>query len=115
MWYELEGCIDVLVYYMLQDNGNVQVCNWCWMDGEVEEVIGEVSVIGDDSVWLVVSFLFKGLCWLLFIKGDYWVIQIVLDYSVLLVGSLDCKFFWLFLCMLMLDCIVQDYYLVCVC
>lgn len=74
MCYELEGCIDVLVYYILFDNGNVGVINCCCMDGEIEEVIGEVCVVDNDSVCLEVSFLFKGLCWLLFVKGDYWVI-----------------------------------------
>ncbi|WP_422505787.1 lipocalin family protein [Stenotrophomonas sp. GZD-301] len=111
MRHEPEGCTDVSAHYTLQDNGNVQVLNRCRMDGEVEEAVGEASVTGDDSARLAVSFLPKGLRWLPFTKGDYWVIQIAPDYSVSLVGSPDRKFLWLLARTPTLDRTVQDHYL----
>jgi apolipoprotein D and lipocalin family protein len=76
MRHEPEGCTDVSAHYTLLDNGNVGVTNRCRMDGDVEEATGEACAIDNDSARLEVSFLPKGLRWLPFAKGDYWVIQV---------------------------------------
>lgn len=75
MRHEPEGCTDVSAHYTLLDNGNVGVTNRCRMDGEIEEATGEACAVDNDSARLEVSFLPKGLRWLPFAKGDYWVIQ----------------------------------------
>jgi len=111
MRHEPEGCTDVSANYSLQDDGNVRVHNRCRMDGEVEEAIGEACVVDNDSARLAVSFLPKGLRWLPFTKGDYWVMQIAPDYSVSLVGSPDRGFLWLLARTPQLDRTVQDHYL----
>ena len=111
MRHEPEACTDVSANYSLKDNGNVRVHNRCRMAGEIEEAIGEATVVDNDSARLAVSFLPKGLRWLPFTKGDYWVIQIAPDYSVSLVGSPDRKYLWLLARTPNLDRTVQDHYL----
>jgi len=111
MRHEPEGCTDVSANYSLQDDGNVRVQNRCRMDGEIEEAIGEACVVGNDSARLEVSFLPKGLRWLPFTKGDYWVMQVAPDYSVALVGSPDRSYLWLLARTPRLDRTVQDHYL----
>ena len=98
-------------HYQLLDNGNVAVTNRCRMDGEIEEATGEACAIDNDSARLEVSFLPKGLRWLPFAKGDYWVIQVAPDYSVALVGSPDRKYLWLLAREPRLDATVQEHYL----
>lgn len=111
MRHEPEACTDVSAHYSLKDNGNVRVHNRCRMTGEIEEAIGEATVVDNDSARLAVSFLPKGLRWLPFTKGDYWVIQIAPDYSVSLVGSPDRRYLWLLSRTPNLDRTVQDHYL----
>ena len=111
MRHEPEACTDVSAHYSLQDNGNIRVHNRCRMDGEIEEAIGEASVVDNDSARLAVRFLPKGLRWLPFTKGDYWVIQIAPDYSVSLVGSPDRQYLWLLSRTPHLDKTVRDHYL----
>ncbi len=111
MRHEPDGCTDVSAHYQLLDNGNVQVHNRCRMDGEVEEAIGEACPVDNDSARLAVSFLPKGLCWLPFTKGDYWVVQVAPDYSVALVGSPDRRYLWLLAREPQLDATVRDHYL----
>ena len=111
MRHEPEACTDVSANYSLKDNGNVRVHNRCRMAGEIEEAVGEATVVDNDSARLAVSFLPKGLRWLPFTKGDYWVIQIAPDYSVSLVGSPDRKYLWLLAREPRLDATVQDHYL----
>ncbi len=111
MRHEPAACTDVSANYSLQENGNVRVHNRCRLDGVVEEAIGEASVVDKDSARLAVSFLPKGLRWLPFTKGDYWVMQVAPDYSVSLVGSPDRKYLWLLARTPQLDRTVQDHYL----
>ena len=95
MRHEPEGCTDVSAHYTLLDNGNVGVTNRCRMDGEIEEATGEACAVDNDSARLEVSFLPKGLRWLPFAKGDYWVIYHDEDYRVALVGHPEHKYLWL--------------------
>ena len=111
MRHEPEACTDVSANYTLKDNGNVRVHNRCRMAGAIEEAVGEATVVDNDSARLAVSFLPKGLRWLPFTKGDYWVIQIAPDYSVSLVGSPDRRYLWLLSRTPHLDRTVQEHYL----
>jgi apolipoprotein D and lipocalin family protein len=111
MKHEPDGCTDVSAHYSLKENGHVAVLNRCRMDGEIEEAEGEACPVDNDSARLEVSFLPKGLRWIPFTKGDYWVIQVAPDYSVALVGSPDRKYLWLLSRTPTLDTTVQDHYL----
>ncbi len=111
MRHEPEECTDVSAHYSLKENGNIEVRNRCRMQGEVEEALGEACVADHDSARLEVTFLPKGLRWLPFTKGDYWVMQIAPDYSISLVGSPDRKFLWLLARTPTLDATAQEHYL----
>jgi len=111
MKHEPDGCTDVSAHYSLKENGHVAVLNRCRMDGEIEEAEGEACPVDNDSARLEVSFLPKGLRWIPFTKGDYWVIQVAPDYSVALVGSPDRKYLRLLSRTPTLDTTVQDHYL----
>ena len=111
MKHEPDGCTDVSAHYSLKEHGHVAVLNRCRMDGEIEEAEGEACPVDNDSARLEVSFLPKGLRWIPFTKGDYWVIQVAPDYSVALVGSPDRKYLWLLSRTPALDTTVQDHYL----
>lgn len=111
MQHEPEACTDVSAHYSLQEDGNVRVHNRCRVDGVVEEAIGEACVVDNDSARLEVSFLPKGLRWLPFTKGDYWIMQVAPDYSVALVGSPDRRYLWLLARTPQLDRTVEDHYL----
>jgi len=90
-WYEIArlpmshepvDCTDVTANYTLIDDGHVAVVNKCRVDGEIEEAHGEACPVDKDPARLQVTFLPKGLRWLPFTKGDYWIIQVAPDYSV---------------------------------
>ncbi|MFG6111541.1 lipocalin family protein [Stenotrophomonas nematodicola] len=111
MKHEPEDCTDVSAHYSLKDNGHVAVLNRCRLGNEIEEAEGEACAVDNDSARLEVSFLPRGLRWIPFTKGDYWVIQVAPDYSVALVGSPDRKFLWLLSRTPTLDATVQEHYL----
>ncbi|MCY1453105.1 Outer membrane lipoprotein Blc [compost metagenome] len=112
MSHEPVDCTDVTANYSLNDKGHVRVVNRCRVDGEVEEAEGEACPVDEnDPARLEVSFLPKGLRWLPFTKGDYWVIQVAPDYSVALVGSPDRKYLWLLAREPHLDATTQEHYL----
>jgi apolipoprotein D and lipocalin family protein len=112
MSHEPVDCTDVTAHYSLEDNGHVKVVNRCRVDGEVEEAEGEACPVDEnDPARLEVSFLPKGLRWIPFTKGDYWVIQVAPDYSVALVGSPDRKYLWLLAREPHLDATTQEHYL----
>jgi apolipoprotein D and lipocalin family protein len=95
MKHEPDGCTDVSAHYSLKENGHVAVLNRCRMDGEIEEAEGEACPVDNDSARLEVSFLPKGLRWIPFTKGDYWILRLSEDYDVALVGSPDRRYLWL--------------------
>lgn len=111
MKHEPEDCTDVSAHYSLKDNGHVAVLNRCRLGDQIEEAEGEACAQDNDSARLAVSFLPRGLRWIPFTKGDYWVIQVAPDYSVALVGSPDRKFLWLLSRTPTLDSTVQAHYL----
>ena len=104
-WYEIarlpmkhqpEDSTDISAVYALQDNDKVQVQNRCLnADGQLEEAIGEATVIDAAHGKLEVSFLPEGLRWIPFTKGDYWVLKIDPQYTTALVGEPNQKYLWL--------------------
>ena len=104
-WYEIarlpmkhqpEDSTDISAVYSLNDDGKVRVQNRC-LDGqgELDEAIGEATVVDAEHGKLEVSFLPEGLRWIPFTKGDYWVLKIDEDYSTALVGEPNQKYLWL--------------------
>lgn len=119
-WYEIarlpikhepDDCTDVSAHYEIKDNGHVAVLNRCRVGDSVEEAEGEACPVGEDPARLEVSFLPKGLRWIPFTKGDYWVMQVAPDYSVALVGSPDREYLWLLARQPTLDATTAEHYL----
>ncbi len=96
MRHEPEDFTDITAHYSLQDDGKVRVRNRA-LDGkgELEESIGEASVVDDSNSKLEVTFLPDGLRWIPFTKGDYWILKLDPEYATALVGSPDRKYLWL--------------------
>lgn len=97
MWAEDDGASDITAEYALKDDGRIRVVNRCIDEnGAVEQAEGEARVVEDSgNAKLEVTFLPKGLRWLPFTKGDYWVLKLDPDYNVALVGTPDRKYLWL--------------------
>lgn len=111
MKHEPDDCTDVSAHYAMKDNGHVAVLNRCRLGDKVEEAEGDACPVDNDTARLEVSFLPKGLRWIPFTKGDYWVMQVAPDYSVALVGSPDREYLWLLARQPQLDPTVQEHYL----
>lgn len=96
MRHEPEDFTDITAHYSLQEDGKVGVRNRA-LDGkgEVQESVGEATVVEAGNSKLEVTFLPQGLRWIPFTKGDYWILKIDPDYTTALVGSPDRKYLWL--------------------
>lgn len=104
-WYEIcrlplkwedETATDITATYSLADSGSVQVDNRCFnAEGEPTQALGEAAPADDTNARLKVTFLPKGLRWLPFTEGDYWVLKLDPAYRVALVGTPDRKNLWL--------------------
>lgn len=96
MRHEPADYTDITAHYSLQDDGKVRVRNRA-LDGkgELQESVGEASVVESGNSKLEVTFLPEGLRWIPFTKGDYWILKLDPDYATALVGSPDRKYLWL--------------------
>ena len=95
MKYQPEDSTDISAVYSLQPDGKIRVQNRCLDDKkELDESIGEATVIDADHGKLEVSFLPEGFRWIPFTKGDYWVLKIDEAYQTALVGEPNKKFLW---------------------
>lgn len=104
-WYEIarlpmkhqpEDSTDISAVYTLNNDGTVRVQNRC-LDGnkELDESIGEATVVDAEHGKLEVSFLPEGFRWIPFTKGDYWVLKIDENYQTALVGEPHQKYLWI--------------------
>ncbi|EZQ10367.1 MULTISPECIES: lipocalin family protein [unclassified Acinetobacter] len=104
-WYEIarlpmkhqpEDSTDISAVYTLNSDGTVRVQNRC-LDGnkELDESIGEATVVDAEHGKLEVSFLPEGFRWIPFTKGDYWVLKIDENYQTALVGEPNQKYLWI--------------------
>lgn len=104
-WYEVarlpmyfqRNCVsDVQAKYSLNSDKTIKVRNQCMnKEGELDVSEGVAYPQNDGNSQLKVSFLPKGLRWLPFSKGDYWVLRIDEDYQVALVGGPSHRYLWL--------------------
>lgn len=104
-WYEVarlpmyfqRNCVsDVQAKYSLNADKTIRVKNQCMnKEGELDVSEGVAYPQNDGNSQLKVSFLPKGLRWMPFSKGDYWVLRIDEDYQVALVGGPSHRYLWL--------------------
>ena len=104
-WYEIarlpmkhqpEDSTDVSAHYSLNENGNIKVQNRCLDEHQqLDESVGEASVVDGPNGKLEVSFLPEGFRWVPFTKGDYWVLKIDENYQTALVGEPGLKYLWI--------------------
>lgn len=95
MFFQRKCASDTVATYTVQQNGKVGVLNQCrTKTGEVIQSRGEASASKASNSQLKVSFLPKGLRWLPFTKGDYWVLKLDNDYQTVLVGGPSHKYLW---------------------
>ncbi|MQW90926.1 hypothetical protein GFH30_02015 [Acinetobacter wanghuae] len=104
-WYEIarlpmkhqpEDSTDISAVYSLNENGTVRVQNRCLDENkQLDESIGEATIVDAENGKLEVSFLPEGFRWIPFTKGDYWVLKIDANYQTVLVGEPNQKYLWL--------------------
>ena len=104
-WYEVarlpmyfqRNCVsDVQAKYSLNADKTIRVNNQCMnREGELDVSEGIAYPQNDGNSQLKVSFLPKGLRWVPFSKGDYWVLRVDEDYQVALVGGPSHRYLWL--------------------
>ena len=104
-WYEIvrlpmkfqpEDSTDISALYSLNEDGSVRVQNRCLDEKkQLDEAIGNATIVDAENAKLEVSFLPEGLRWIPFTKGDYWVLKLDDDYQTALVGEPNLKFLWI--------------------
>ena len=104
-WYEVarlpmyfqRNCVsDVQAKYSLNSDKTIKVRNQCMnKEGKLDVSEGVAYPQNDGNSQLKVSFLPKGLRWVPFSKGDYWVLRVDEDYQVALVGGPSHRYLWL--------------------
>lgn len=94
--WEDEAATDITATYSLNEDGKIRVDNRCFdKDGKPTRALGEATPVDRTNARLKVTFLPKGLRWLPFTDGDYWVLKLDPDYQVSLVGTPNRKHLWL--------------------
>ncbi len=96
MYFQRKCASDVTATYAQLSNGNVSVLNQCRKaNGEMIASKGEAKALDNTNTKLKVSFLPKGLRWIPFTKGDYWVLKLDENYQTALVGGPNRKYLWI--------------------
>ena len=96
MYFQRNCASDVQAKYSLNADKTIRVKNQCMnKEGELDVSEGVAYPQNDGNSQLKVSFLPKGLRWVPFSKGDYWVLRIDEDYQVALVGGPSHRYLWL--------------------
>jgi apolipoprotein D and lipocalin family protein len=87
---------DITASYELDEEGAVRVLNGCIdEDGNVEVAEGQARPVDDSNARLEVTFLPRGLRWIPFARGDYWILRLDDGYTTALVGEPGRKYLWL--------------------
>ena len=96
MYFQRNCASDVQAKYSLNSDKTIKVRNQCMnKEGELDVSEGVAYPQNDGNSQLKVSFLPKGLRWVPFSKGDYWVLRVDEDYQVALVGGPSHRYLWL--------------------
>ena len=105
-WFEIakypnrfqRKCIsDTRAVYTAQADGRVEVLNRCIReDGGVEDALGMARQVGDSrSPKLEVRFAPEWLSFLPWVWGDYWVLDLDPEYSLVAVGEPQREYLWI--------------------
>jgi apolipoprotein D and lipocalin family protein len=105
-WFELAKypnrfqtqCVgDTTATYRLQADGSVEVTNRCkTADGKVDQAVGRAETVGDrPEAKLRVRFAPAWVGWLPMVWGDYWVVDIDPDYSLVAVSEPRRDYLWI--------------------
>lgn len=105
-WFEIakypnrfqRKCVsDTRAVYTLQADGRVEVLNRCIReDGGVEDALGAARQVGDSrSPKLEVRFAPAWLSFLPWVWGDYWVLDLDPEYSLVAVGEPQREYLWI--------------------
>ena len=96
MYFQRNCASDVKAKYSLNSDKTIKVRNQCMnKEGKLDVSEGVAYPQNDGNSQLKVSFLPKGLRWVPFSKGDYWVLRVDEDYQVALVGGPSHRYLWL--------------------
>ena len=96
MYFQRNCASDVQAKYSLNSDKTIKVRNQCLnKEGKLDVSEGVAYPQNDGNSQLKVSFLPKGLRWVPFSKGDYWVLRVDEDYQVALVGGPSHRYLWL--------------------
>lgn len=96
MYFQRKCIANTTAQYSLNQDQTVGVLNSCrTATGEMIRSEGVAYPKNQGNSKLKVSFLPKGLRWLPFTKGDYWVLRIDPEYNVALVGGKSNKYLWI--------------------
>jgi len=99
-WYEIaryhhrfqEGCVGSRATYTLREDGRIGVVNECYdrsFSGKLRSVKGKAWVVDKETnARLKVSFFWP-------FAGDYWIIDLGLDYEYAVVGHPNRKYLWI--------------------
>lgn len=105
-WFELAKypnrfqtqCVgDTTATYGLEQDGSVRVTNRCkTADGKMDEAVGRAEKAGDGpEAKLRVRFAPAWIGWLPLVWGDYWVIDIDPDYSLVAISEPRRDYLWI--------------------
>lgn len=87
---------NVVVRYSVEPDGDILVHNACEeADGKLRSALGEARAIDDSGARLEVRFAPKWLGWLPQVWGDYWILELDVEYRWAVVGEPDRKYFWI--------------------
>ncbi|WAU75750.1 lipocalin family protein [Acinetobacter sp. TR3] len=96
MYFQRHCLSDTTAVYTLNPDKTIGVLNSCrTKTGQMDSSQGVAYPANSGNSKLKVSFLPKGLRWLPFTKGDYWVLRVDPEYKVALVGGPSTKYLWL--------------------
>lgn len=97
MRFEDATARDITATYALEADGAVRVTNSCLdAEGEVDVAEGRAEPVdAGNNAKLEVTFLPRGLRWIPFAKGDYWILRLDEGYRTALVGEPGRKYLWL--------------------
>jgi apolipoprotein D and lipocalin family protein len=96
MRHEDAGARDITATYEADGDGAVRVVNSCIdEDGTVETAVGQATPVDSTNAKLEVTFLPRGLRWIPFTKGDYWILRLDEAYTTALVGEPGRRYLWL--------------------
>jgi apolipoprotein D and lipocalin family protein len=96
MFFQRKCASNTTASYRLTNNKKIEVLNQCQTaTGKKLASTGVATAVDKTNSKLKVSFLPKGLRWVPFTKGDYWVLKVDDNYQTALVGGPSHKYLWI--------------------